>query len=196
VRARAGNLAAAIHFHAGRIPEAQQAVRRALALATDEGEERTGLAKLRSLADPEARRTLGRVLFGDTPTRGVDAGLTVYLITEFAAAASSEALAPYLLARQLVWRDPQLALIPLKVACPLGERPRGTPLETQFLRECRRMTGESAFRAGDLALSKSAYETLKKEADNEAEQLRADDFLERIAWEERRLAIEAKASPN
>jgi hypothetical protein len=184
LRARAASLIAVLRFHAGRFADAEAAVRRALVLATDEGEERTDLAKLRALADPQARATLGRVLFGDSPTRGVDAVVTLYLVERFADAVPGEAFGRYLLARQLSWRDPRLGLPILARACPPGEdRPPLTPL---FLRECRRMTGETAFRAGDLALSRATYQLLEKTGDNEAERLRARDFLARIEWEERR----------
>jgi hypothetical protein len=190
LRARAAGLAATLHFHAGRFPEAEAAVKRALAVATDEGEERTGQAKLRALADPLARRTLGRVLFGDGPGRGTDAAVALYLITEFARAAAGERLGPYLVARQLAWRDPRLSLPYLEGACPTAPpgaagQPSG-PLSPLFERECVRMTGEAAFRAEDFARSRAAYERLRAGAKNEAERLRASDFLERIAWEEAR----------
>ena len=74
----------------------------------------------------------------------------------------------------------------LSRACPPDGKGSGTPLSPLFLRECRRMTGEAAFRAGDLARSRATYQLLEKTADNEAERLRARDFLERISWEERR----------
>jgi tetratricopeptide (TPR) repeat protein len=184
LRARAASLIAAIHFQAGRFAPAEEAVRRALALATDEGEERTGLAKLRALADPVGRRTLGRVLFGDSATRAPDAALALYLVGEFARAFPDEALGPYLVARQLSWRDPRLALPQLEWACPVAAAPLARPLAPVFARECVRMTGETAFRAEDFARSRAAYQRLREGAKNEAERLRADDFLERIAWEE------------
>jgi tetratricopeptide (TPR) repeat protein len=185
LRARAAALAAAIHFHAGRFAQAEAAVRRALEVATDEGEERTGQAKLRALADPQARQTLGRVLFGDAATRAPDAAVGLYLISEFARSFPDEALGPYLLARQLAWRDPKVALPLIEKACGPATGAR-KPLPPLFARECLRMTGETAFRAGDLPLSRSAYERLRDDATNEAERLRATDFLERIAWEEHR----------
>jgi hypothetical protein len=188
LRARAASLAAFQHFHAGRFPEAEQAVRRALALATDEGEERTNLAKLRALATPAARATVGRVLFGDSTVRGVDAVVTLFLVERFAESIPREAFGPYLMARQLTWRDPRLALPFLTRACPLDGAQPLTPLAPLFLRECQRMTGEAAFRAGNLALSRAAFQHLAspQETDNEAERLRARDFLERIGWEESR----------
>ena len=186
LRARAASLAASVHFHAGSFATAEEAVRRALAVATDEGEERTGQAKLRALADSSARRTLGRVLFGDSPTRAPDAAVALFLITEFARAFPDEALGPYLLARQLAWRDPRLALPQIDRACPPGQ-PAGTKaLAPLFARECLRMTGETAFRAEDLPRSRAAYLRLRDEAKNEAERLRASDFLERLDWEEAR----------
>jgi tetratricopeptide (TPR) repeat protein len=183
LRARAASLAAAIHFQAGRFAPAEEAVRRALAVATEESEERTGQAKLRALADPVARRTLGRVLFGDSPTRAPDAALALYLIGEFTRAFPDEGLGPYLLARQLSWRDPRLALPHLERACPQGASALAKPLPPVFVRECLRMTGETAFRAEDFARSRAAYQRLRDGAKNEAERLRAEDFLERIGWE-------------
>jgi tetratricopeptide (TPR) repeat protein len=186
LRARALSLIAAIHFQAGRFAPAEEAVRRALALATDEGEERTGQAKLRALADPVARRTLGRVLFGDSPTRAPDAALALYLVGEFARAFPVEALGPYLVGRQLSWRDPRLALPELARACPQSGELPVKPLLPVFARECVRMTGETAFRAEDFPRSRAAYQHLRDESKNEAERLRALDFLERIDWEEAR----------
>jgi tetratricopeptide (TPR) repeat protein len=183
LRARAASLAAAIQFHAGRFSDAEAAVRRALELATDEGEERTARAKLRALADATARRTLGRVLFGDSLSRSPDAAVALYLISEFARAFPDEALGSYLLARQLAWRDPKLAMPLIDKACGPAAAP---PLPALFGRECLRMTGETAFRAGDLSRSRAAYQRLRAEGKNEAERLRAADFLERIAWEQAR----------
>jgi tetratricopeptide (TPR) repeat protein len=182
LRARAENLAATLHFHAGRFAEAEAAIRHALSLATDEGEERTARAKLRALADPQARATLGRVLFGDSPTRGIDPAVTLFLVDHFATAFPRERLGPYLMARQLAWRDARLALPLAARAC--GPDLEGSPLEAVFQRECLRMTADAAFRSGDLATSRSAIERLSAQADNEAERLRAADFLERIAWEQ------------
>jgi hypothetical protein len=187
LRERAANLAANVHYHAGRLEEAARAVDRTLALATEDGDQRTALARKRALRDSEARQTLGRVLFGESPTRGVDAGLVIYLLESFARRFPSEALGPYLLGRQLSWRDPALALPPLEVACPLtGGQPLPVPLDPLFLRECHRLVGETAFRAGDFARSRLALERLKAAAATEAERLRASDFLERLAWDEAR----------
>jgi len=188
LRARAASLGALLRFHAGKFPEAAAAVRRALEVATDEGEERTDLAKLRALADPEARQTLGRVLFGDSPIRGVDAVVTLFLVERFADAFPEDALGPYLVARQLAWRAPRQALPLLARACPLtGASPARIPLTPPFLRECRRLIADTAFRAGDLPTSRTATQrlaTAAAAAANEAELLRTGDFLERITWEE------------
>jgi tetratricopeptide (TPR) repeat protein len=184
VRARAAQLAANVHYHAGRFPDAAAATRRALALATDDGEQRNGLARLRALADEDARKTLGRVLFGESPTRGVDPALVVFLIDDYRRRLSDEALGPYLLARQLMSRDPALALAPLDQACPVaGGATLPRPLDAVFLRECHRMTGETAFRAGDLERSRAAFRRIATDALTEADRLRAQDWLERIDWE-------------
>jgi tetratricopeptide (TPR) repeat protein len=182
VRARAASMAAGIHYHAGRFPEALAATRRAALLATDEGEQRTNVARERALADPLARETLGRILFGDSPTRGVDAALVIYLCDRFARANLEDALGPYMLGRQLAFRDPKLALEPLRTACPLAaEAPARTrPLSPAFRTECHRLIGEAAYRAGDLETSRKAWQRLYDDAPTLAEKLRATDFLERL----------------
>jgi tetratricopeptide (TPR) repeat protein len=184
VRARAATLAAGIHYHGGRFDEAQAATRRAAELATDEAEQRTAIARRRARADPGARATLGRILFGDSPTRGVDAALVVYLAERFARDFPAEALGPYMLGRQLAFRDPKLALPPLLAACPL-EPAAGTtaitvPLTAAFRTECHRLVGEAAYRAGDITTSRKAWQRLHDDAPTLAEKLRATDFLERL----------------
>ncbi len=183
LRARAAALAAAIHFHASRFEQAEKAVRRTATLATDDAEERTALAKLRALGDDETRGTLGRVLFGDGPARGTDPALVPFLVAEFTRLFPREALGPYLVARQLAWRDPRLALPWLDRACPRGALgAHEVALDPPFLRECRRLYGETAFLAGDLDRSQAAFERLREEAAIESEKRRAADWLERIAF--------------
>lgn len=185
VRARAAHLVASLHYHAGRFAEARAALEAAQALATDDGEERLVVVKLRAL-DDDARATLGRAFFGEPPSRGVDGALMLYLVSEFARQHASEALGPYLLARQLAGRDPRLTLAALGPACPAGAPSAlPTPLPALFQRECTRLVAETAFRAGDLAASRAAFERARGEARTEADRLRAGDWLERIAWEER-----------
>lgn len=187
LQARAATLTANVQEHAGRFDEARQATQRALGLATEDGEQRAALARLRALADPASRETLGRVLFGDSATRGLDAGLVMYLIERFARAFPQEALGPYLIGRQLSFRDPRLALGPLEEACPLaGTLPRQSPLDPVFLTECHRLVGEAAFQAGDLERSRLAAEKMRDGASTQAERLRAEDFLERLAWQRAR----------
>jgi hypothetical protein len=188
LRARAANLSANIHFHAGRIDDAKAALTLARDLATDEGEQRTAFARTRALADPTARATLGRILFGDSPTRGVDPGLVIYLADRFARAFPDEALGPYMVGRQLSFRDPKLALPVLAEACPLGDAPElSQPLPPVFRAECHRMVGEAAFRAGQLDTSAAAWERLREKGAALGDRLRAGDFLERIAWEKKRV---------
>jgi hypothetical protein len=186
LRARAANLASNVHFHAGDIAAARAATERAGALATEEGEQRQAFARLRALADPSAKRTLGRLFFGDAPTRGVDPALGLFLVDRFATANPNEALGPYLVGRQLLSRDPVLALEPLARACPLsyeGPEP-SVALPPTFRTECHRMRGEAGFRTGDFSTSRAAWERLRDDAPTEADRLRAQDFLDRIAWEE------------
>jgi hypothetical protein len=189
LRSRAAQIAASALYHARRFAEARTAVERGLKFATEDAEQRTGLARLRSLEDDTARATLGRVLFGDSPLRGVEAGLVVFLMDRFTRTYPDEALGPYLLGRQIAYRDPKLALELLEQACPLaGGEPRARPLEPVFVKECHTLVAESAFRAGDLARSRLALERLRDAADSVADRLRALDLLERVDWEKQRLA--------
>ena len=183
VRAQAANLIGVVEFHRGHFAETAAAVERSLALATDENEMRMAWAKRRALADAGARGTLGRALFGDGPGRVPDPALVVFLVDEFARRHPEEALGPYLVGRQLAGRDPHLALAPLAQACPLDGPVLAVPLEPAFLKECRRLYGESAFLAGDLSLARRIYEALRDRASLQADRLRASDFLERIVWQ-------------
>jgi tetratricopeptide (TPR) repeat protein len=183
VRGRAASLVGLIEFHAGRFAEAAAALESGLALATDENEMRLAWAKRRALADDGARRTLGRVLFGDGPAHPIDPALVVFLVDEFARLHSEEALGPYLVGRQLAGRDTHLALAPLARACPLDGPGLAVPLEPAFAKECQRLYGEAAFLAGDLPLARRIYELLRDQATLETDRLRATDFLERIAWQ-------------
>jgi hypothetical protein len=180
VRARAANLTAALYFHAADFDNTRVALRDVLAAATDEGERRTATAKLRALEDEPARRTLGRALFGDDVVGTMDPVLTFHLIGEFARIHPEERLGPYLLGRQLAGRDPLLAIPYLRNACEPGSP--GVPLAADFQRECLRLTMLAAFRAGDLQRSHVAATSLGASAPDEAERLRAADFLARIEW--------------
>jgi hypothetical protein len=183
MRSRAASLVVTVEFLAGHFGQAQAAVKENLALATDEGEWRNAWVKQRALSEESGRRTLGRVMMGDRAGRMLDAGLVIHLIEQFAAEHPDEALGSYLVGRQLAWRDPKLALAPFGQACPLDGPSKPTPLLPQFAKECRRIYGEAAYLAGDLALARRNYEALLAEASAEADRLRAHDFLERIAWQ-------------
>ena len=205
LRSRAANLEAGIHFRARRIPETEAALARALATASDDGELRFAKARQRSLADQQAAATLGRVIFGDERGRPLDPALALYLLQDFQAHATGDDLGPYLVGRQLVFRDPELAYRELQGACwfdrpktnwapvelPADCRkwllpePEAKPLDPLFLKECRRLLGESAYLAGHLSDARAAFEWLSRDADDTADRLRAQDFLERIAWKQR-----------
>jgi hypothetical protein len=182
VRARAAAVAASIHLHRGDADNARAALRQVQGSASDEGERRLATAKLRSLDGESARRTLGRALFGDGVAAAPDPVLTFFLMSEFARLHPDEALGPYLVGRQLATRDPPQALRFLRAACELPAA--GKPLPPDFRRECLRLTVLAAFRAGDLARSQAAATALRDDTEGveEAERLRAGDFLARIAW--------------
>ena len=188
VRARASGLAAAIQFHEGDPDNARVALRDILAVATDEGERRQASAKLRALDDEAARRTLGRALFGNDVAGTQDPVLTFFLLSEFARLHPDDALGPYLVGRQLSTRDPALALPHLQTACdPAGEINQAAAgpkqaLTPDFRRECLRLTMLAAYRAGDLMRSAAAARALGAAATDEAERLRVEDFLARVAW--------------
>ena len=182
VRAHAASVAAAIHFHLGDIDNARNSLRDVLAAAVDEADRRQATAKLRALDGEPARRTLGRTLFGNDMAGGLDPVLAFYLLSEFARLHPDDALGPYLIGRQLATRDPRLALPFLRAACEQPNANTGSPLGTDFRRECQRMMILAAYRTGDLARSRAAAEALRAEAPNEAQRLRLGDFLARIAW--------------
>jgi len=182
LRGRAASLEAGIHFRAGRLTQAQAALAQVEAAATEDGDLRTARAKLRALRDEQARSSLGRIFFGDERGRPLDAGLVVYLVTEFARQVPDEALGPYLIGRQLAARDAKLALPHLAEACPLDAPKHALSLDPLFFKECRRLLGESAYLADDLATAREAYAWLSEYAEGTADRLRAQDFLQRIAW--------------
>jgi hypothetical protein len=180
VRARAAGLTATIQFHQGDFDNTRTALRDVLGAATDEAERRQATAKLRALDDEPARRTLGRVLFGDDINGSLDPVVAFSLLSDFERLHPDDALGPYLVGRQLAFRDPRSAMPRLRVACEGSFA--GRALQTDFRRECLRMTMWAAFRSGDLGRSADAARTLAVESSEEAEKLRVGDFLERVAW--------------
>lgn len=195
VHARAATVAAAVHFERGDFDNARQAVLEVLASATDEGERRLAGSKLRALRDETSRRTLGRALFGDDVLGNLDPVMLFYLVSEFARLNPDEALGPYLVGRQLAFRDPAAALPVLRLACAPGDGdndgnnntasagPDRSALPAEVRRECLRLTMVAAFKTRDLVRSRRAAEALRRESSEEAERLRVGDFLERIDWQ-------------
>ncbi|HEX4406789.1 MAG TPA: hypothetical protein VH560_18245 [Polyangia bacterium] len=194
LHAASASLAAEIQFHARDFVNATAEEQRALALFTEDGDRRLATAKLRALATPTARETLGRALFGDDlGGSGADPVLTFYLLGEFARLHPTDRLGPYLLGRQLLARAPEQALPYLRRACDdeapppaPGARPDVGALPPLFVRECRRMVAEGAYRLGDFGRARAALTSLANEAESEAEQLRAADMRARVAWAEAR----------
>jgi tetratricopeptide (TPR) repeat protein len=183
LRAHAVALAAEINFVAGDYVRADNEQRRAAALATSETERRQTLARLRGLASPAARSTLGRALFGDeAQPANADPVLTFYLMTEYARLVPTDLLGPYLVGRQLLSRDPARALPHLSRACDDGP----STLEPEFVRECRRMTVDAAYRIGDFPRARTALERLAAEANGEADRLRVLDWRARVDWAAKR----------
>ena len=109
---------------------------------------------------------------------GADPVLTFYLMTEYARLVPNDMLGPYLVGRQLLARDPARALPHLARACDDGP----TTLAPEFLRECRRMLVDAAYRIGDFPRARTAVERLAADANGEADRLRALDLRARIDW--------------
>jgi hypothetical protein len=182
LRFRAASLGASIAFHAGNLEACRAALADALANATDDIDERSARVKLRAIADEKSRASLGRVLFGDQRGRPLDPGLVVHLVERFAQDFPGEALGSYLVGRQLSVRDPRLAAEQFAAACPMSGEPPAASLEPLFLKECRRAWAESAYLAGDLSAAHAAASWLVEHSSREADRLRAQDFLARVAW--------------
>ncbi len=192
VHAQAACLAAELQFHARDFANAIAEETRALALATEDGDRRLAMAKLRALETPTGRETLGVVLFGDElGGAGADPVLAFHLMGEYARLHPTDPLGPYLLGRQLVARAPAQALPFLRRACD-DDTPARAPnaragrddgaLPPLFVRECRRMVAEAAYRLGDFPRARLALTRLAGEADTDAERLRAVDTLARVSW--------------
>jgi hypothetical protein len=183
LRAETESLQAQLDFAARDYAAAQQHERRALELATTDADRRLATAKLAGLANPTSRATLGRALFGDDPAGGeLDRVLTFFLMTEYARLFPGDRLGPYLVGRQLLFRDPARALPELTRACgeDRGEKdPSALPPE--MARECRRMIADAAYRVGDFTRAREAVARLSPDA-TEADRLRALDMRARIDW--------------
>ncbi len=192
LRAQAASLASEIDYHAGDYVNARAEERRALDWAATEADRRQALAKDRGLAEDAARQTLGRALYGDElGGSGADPVLTFFSLEEYARLYPTDALGPYLVARQLLGRDPARALPYLARAC--GDEvipPPGRSLPPEFLRECRRMTADAAYRTGDFPRARAALDRLAADASGEADRLRALDMRARVDW-----AAERRAGP-
>ncbi len=183
VRAQAAGLAGDVAFHAHDYGNALAEVRRSAEWGSTEAERRQALAKIEALADPSARATLGRALFGDALGRASDPVLLFFFVQEYARLFPDAALGPYLVGRQLLARDAARALPYLARACGDESSPSTLrPLPTEFLRECRRMTTDAAYRSGDFPRARAALERLAAEAGEEADRLRALDMRARVDW--------------
>jgi hypothetical protein len=186
LHATAASLAAEIQFHSGDYVNATAEEGRVLELAVEDGDRRQAIAKLRALATPAARETLGRALFGDElGGAGADPVLTFHFIGEYARLHPADRVGPYLLGRQLLGRAPEQALPFLRRACDEEAPAPGRAadaLPPLFERECRRMVAEAAYRLGDFERARGVLTLLAGEAEGEAEQLRALDMRARVDW--------------
>jgi hypothetical protein len=194
LQAQGASLAAEIHFHERDFVNARIEEQHALELFTEDADRRLALAKLRALASPPARDTLGRALFGDAfGAGGADPVLTFFLMSEYARLHPTDPVGPYLLGRQLLPREPAFALPFLRRACeddgppavaaaPADTQQDASRLPVEFARECRRMTAEAAYRLGDFQRARAALTDLAAAADTEAERLRALDMGARVEW--------------
>jgi hypothetical protein len=188
LHATAASLAAEIHFHERDYVNAAAEQRRALELATEDGDRRLATVKLRALATASGRDTLGRALFGDElGGGGADPVLMFHLMSEYARLHPTDRIGPYLVGRQLLGRAPEQALPFLRRACDddvaaPGAKRDDDALPPLFERECRRMVAEAAYRLGDFDRARVALTHLAAEADDDAEQLRALDMRARVAW--------------
>jgi hypothetical protein len=184
LRAETESLSAALDFASHDYTNAEVHQGHALELAATDADRRQSLAKLKGLASPATRATLGRALYSDAIEPNLDPVLTFYLLSEFARLAPGDRLGPYLVGRQLLGRDPARALPLLARACGdeqlagAGERPTLAP---EFERECRRMMADAAYRVGDFARARAALARLSIDA-TEADRLRALDMRARVDW--------------
>ena len=105
--------------------------------------------------------------------------LTFYLITEYARLVPTDLLGPYLVGRQLL--GARSGARPPPPGARLRRR-RPSTLPPEFLRECRRMIVDAAYRVGDFARARAALERLAADATGEADRLRALDMRARVDW--------------
>jgi hypothetical protein len=159
--------------------------------------------RLRALATPVGRQTLGRALFGDEPDSALDPVLAFFLLLEYARLDAADPIGPYMIGRQLVGRDAARALPYLRRACGDGELPPPAPgapsLSPDFIRECRRQIADAAYRVGDWPRARTALDALDAEAAREGDQaarLRAHSMRARVDWAaaRRRGAVEEAAA--
>jgi hypothetical protein len=99
-------------------------------------------------------------------------------MTEYARLVPGDPLGPYLVGRQLLGRDASRALPYLTRACEDGP----SALPPEFLRECRRMIVDAAYRIGDFPHARAGLERLVADAQGEADRLRALDMRARVDW--------------
>ena len=104
--------------------------------------------------------------------------LTFYLITEYARLVPTDMLGPTWSGASSWVAIRARALPHLARACDDGE----SKLPPEFLRECRRMIVDAAYRIGDFPRARAALDRAVVEANGEADRLRALDMRERVDW--------------
>lgn len=160
-----------VHWAEGRLGEARDAFRAIQSQRVGLASERLQWVQLWALElDPEPREALRRFLTGQVT--GVQGAIT---LADLEQRFPTERTVPYLLGRQLVTaRGWEAALRRLENAGPHPFR----PIEAERIR----LTGEAAWRLGQLDQAADAYARYAELAPNSGERARAQDWLERIRW--------------
>jgi hypothetical protein len=177
--AQVEELAGDLDWRAGDSARAKASWQNALALPVDEPTERLLHARLYAASDARLQGPLLRLLLGDGKTGKHDSALDLYLIDRAVAARPDAGLPLYLLGRGLYQRHAFYDALP-----PLEEaRHKGLP-DPSFDRECLRVLGLAAYRAGDATRARAAFAELYTRPDAASGTvLEAKDWLDRLRWE-------------
>ena len=189
VRAQAATLSADIAFANQDYANAETETQRAIELGRVGGRTAAGpgaAAGARRRGGARARWAAPCSATASAPPAPIPV-LTFYLLFEYARLHPVDPHGAVPVGRQLLGRDPARALPHLARAC--GEDDVAPPLPAsarllppEFVRECRRMTADAAYRVGDFPRARTALERLAADAVGEADRLRALDMRARVDW--------------